>query len=532
MQGPCRTPLLVFPSAISSPLWGAVLCVLHGAMLLAADQPQWGERHTRNMISAERGLPVGFKLGKRNPQTDDVDLLEQSGVCWVARLGGRTYSTPIVSGGRVYIGTNNDHPRDPRYTEDRGVLMCFDEETGRFLWQLSLPKLTHLTWADVSGVGITGTVVVEGDRVYLVSNRDEVLCLDAQGMANGNDGPFADEAKLMAEEGQEPQEPISTDADVIWRYDLVGQLDVRPHDACASTPLLASDLLYVTTCNGLEWTHDAVPKPNSPNLVVFDKRTGKPIARDAFGIGNDIVHGQWCAASYGMVNGQPQVFWGGGNGVIYGIEPPRPDPAQQTSATDDLAPLKSVWRLHGDPQAQTLDVVPVVHKVGSPNYKITCNPVFYEDRIYLPVTQEPFHRTEKGWLLCVDATKQGDITRSGIVWACEDLGPTASTVAIANGLVFAVNFEGRVFCLDAATGKQYATSDVGKEVWGSPLLADGRLYLGNTRGTLTILTADKELKMLATIKMPDGIHSTITAANGRLFVPTKRYLFAIGKDCL
>lgn len=503
------------------------LILLDGAMLFAADQPQWGERHTRNMTSAEKDLPTRFQPGKRNAKTDDIDLPDETGVRWVARLGNRTYSTPIVAGGKVYIGTNNDRPRDQRYTEDRGVLMCFDEQTGRFLWQLSLPKLTHLTWADVGGVGITGTPVVEGNRVYLVTNRDEVMCLDVEGMANGNDGPFLDEAKIMAEEGREPQEPIDTDADIIWCYDLVGRLDVRPHDACASTPLLNGNLLYVTTSNGLEWTHDAVPKPKSPNLVVFDKRTGRPIARDAFGIGEDIVHGQWCAASFGMIGGKPQVFWGGGNGVIYGIEPPRIGSVAIASANDELAPLRCIWRLHGDPQAQTLDVVPVVHQVGSPNYKITCNPVFYKNRIYLPVTQEPFHRTEKGWLLCVDATKTGDITRTGILWSCDTIGPTASTVAITDGLVFAVSFEGRVFCLDAETGEQYGTYDVGKEVWGSPLLADGKLYVGNTRGTLAILTAAKDLQPLATIKMPDGIHSTPTAANGTLFIPTKRYLFAV-----
>lgn len=526
----CKNVLRIY--GVRSPLALFLLppIVFYGAVLPAADQPQWGERHTRNMISAERGLPAEFQPGKRDPKADGIDLPDDSGVRWVARLGSRTYSTPIVAGGKVYIGTNNEHPRDQRYTEDRGVLMCFDEKTGRFLWQLSLPKLTHLTWADVGGVGITGTVLVEGERVYLVGNRDEVFCLDAKGMANGNDGPFTDEATLMAEEGQEPQEPVDTDADVIWRYDLVGKLDVRPHDACASTPLLVGDLLYVTTCNGLEWTHDSVPKPDSPNLVVFDKRTGKPIARDAFGIGNDIVHGQWCAASHGVVGGVPQIFWGGGNGVIYGIEPPKLDLTTAASASDELAPLKCLWKLHGDPQAQTLDVVPVVHKVGSPNYKITCNPVFYRNRIYLPVTQEPFHRTEKGWLLCVDATKSGDITRSGIIWSFEDIGPTASTVAIADGLVFAVSFDGRVFCLDAETGEQYGTYDMGKEVWGSPLLADGKLYVGNTRGTLAILAADKELKLIATIKMPDAIHSTLTAANGTLFIPTKRYLFAVGRN--
>ena len=58
----------------------------------------------------------------------------------VARLGTETHGTPVVAGGRVYIGTNNGEPRDPKHQGDRGVLMCFEEKTGRFLWQLVVPK--------------------------------------------------------------------------------------------------------------------------------------------------------------------------------------------------------------------------------------------------------------------------------------------------------------------------------------------------------------------------------------------------------
>src|SRR5438132_9090162 len=47
----------------------------------------------------------------------------------------RSHSSPVIAGGRVYIGTNNENPRDPKRLGDRGVLMCFEEKTGRFLWR-------------------------------------------------------------------------------------------------------------------------------------------------------------------------------------------------------------------------------------------------------------------------------------------------------------------------------------------------------------------------------------------------------------
>ena len=107
-------------------------------------------------------------------------LIPETGrnIKWSAELGTETHSTPVVAGGRVYIGTNNGHPRDPAQQGDRGVLMCFDEQTGRFLWQLVVPKRTEDIYYDWPNSGIASPVTVEGDRVYLVSNRGEVLCLE------------------------------------------------------------------------------------------------------------------------------------------------------------------------------------------------------------------------------------------------------------------------------------------------------------------------------------------------------------------
>src|SRR5439155_19885895 len=94
----------------------------------AADQPQWGEAWSRNMVSTERGLP------------DSFDPVTGKNIKWTAWLGTQAHSTPVVAGGRVYIGTNNEEPRDPKHKGDRGVFMCLHEKTGALLWQLVVPK--------------------------------------------------------------------------------------------------------------------------------------------------------------------------------------------------------------------------------------------------------------------------------------------------------------------------------------------------------------------------------------------------------
>jgi outer membrane protein assembly factor BamB len=194
------------------------LIMAPGIPLDAADQPQWGQAWSRNMISAERGLPDSF-----DPKTG-------RNIRWTARLGTETHSTPVVAGGRIYIGTNNGEPRDPKHDGDRGVLMCFDERNGNLLWQLVVPKREEDPYHDWPKTGISSPVTVEGDHVYLVDNRGVVLCLDARGLANGNDGPFQDEGAYSTPRGTNaPAKPLVAgplDADILWAFDLTREAGI------------------------------------------------------------------------------------------------------------------------------------------------------------------------------------------------------------------------------------------------------------------------------------------------------------------
>jgi len=502
--------------------WIALSCLLLAAPgVWAEDQPQWGQRHTRNMVSDETGLPDRFDAGDRD-RDGNIDLATTTNVKWVVRLGNTTYATPTVSGGKVFIGTNNDAPRDERNQGDRGVLMCFDEKTGTFLWQLVVPKLLRVKWSDWKGIGITSPPTVEGNRAYLVSNRCEVICLDTEGMADGNDGPFRDEGRHMVPPGEPRLEPGEKDADIIWVFDMNEKLNVEPHNGSNCSVLIDGDLLYVCTSNGVEWTHMYVVHPEAPSVIVLNKHTGELVARDDFGIGPDITHGQWSSLALGEAAGRRLAFFGAGNGVLYAFE---------TLSADQLgggpAPLKNVWKFHGHPLAQTQDHVPVDHQHDSTSYQVTAMPVFYKNRVYLTFTQEPFHKMKDAWLVCLDATGTGDVTRSGILWAYDGIDASASTVAIADGLVYAADYWGRLHCLDAETGTAYWVHELGGPIDASPLVADGKVYLGTCRTDFWVLAAGKKLKVINRIRMRDKINASAVAANGVLYVATNRHLYAV-----
>ena len=81
-------------------LVAATALILAGtADVRAADQPQWGQRDSRNLVSSETNLPDTFDPGQPDPNTGNIDLGTTKNVKWVARLGDETYGSPVVAGG-------------------------------------------------------------------------------------------------------------------------------------------------------------------------------------------------------------------------------------------------------------------------------------------------------------------------------------------------------------------------------------------------------------------------------------------------
>lgn len=149
----------------------------------------------------------------------------------------------------MYIGTNNEVPRDPKHVMDAGVLMCLSEGDGSLLWQLVVPKMEEDRYFDWPKTGWQSPPSVEGDKVYVVSNRAEVMCLDAAGMRNGNDGPYKDEGRHMSARQMGEEAVTATDGDILWVTDMVKELGMWPHDGAHSSILIDGPFLYVNTGN-------------------------------------------------------------------------------------------------------------------------------------------------------------------------------------------------------------------------------------------------------------------------------------------
>jgi outer membrane protein assembly factor BamB len=473
--------------------------------------PTFGGTPHRNMVNAiDRNIPEGWGGAG------------SSRIKWVAPLGSRCYSSPTIVGDRVFIGTNNNAPRDPTVKGDKGILMCFRAQDGRFLWQAVHDKLPAGQVNDWPGEGLPSTPAVDGPFVYYVSNRCELVCA----YVNGN--------------------PLTRSAVIRWKLDMMKELKVFPHNMSCCSPLVVGDLVFVVTSNGIDESHVNLPAPDAPSFVAVDKHTGK-VRWQSNLPGKNIMHGQWGNPAYGIgKDGRGQVIFPGGDGWLYSFEP-------ETG--------KLIWKFDANPKDST-------YALGGRGTRsdFIATPVVVGNRLIIGTGQDPEHYEGVGHLWCIDINGRDDVSpelvadskvsppktssnpNSAVIWhyggpvAREDIndkqrnpyqrdyyfGRTMSTVAVHDGLVYASELAGYMHCLDFETGKPYWVHDLKASVWGSPYWVDNKVFIGTEDGDVWIFQPGKKRRVMNTIPMNWPIRSTPTVANGVLYLATESHLIAIG----
>ncbi|WP_166820298.1 PQQ-binding-like beta-propeller repeat protein [Thalassoroseus pseudoceratinae] len=514
------------------------------------DWPMWGGTTFRN----------NTPLGKNIPTEWDVD--EGTNIKWKAELGSQTYGNAVIANGKVFIGTNNAagyvsrYPWNDQIQTDLGVLLCFDEKDGQFLWQHSSPKLASGRVHDWPLQGICSAPYVDGDRLWFVSSRGEVVCCDTEGFHDGeNDGPFKSEDNENKDE-----------ADVIWKYDMMGQLGSSQHNMCSCSVIGVGDVLFVNTSNGVDESHINIPAPNAPSFFAMNRDTGKVLWTDK-SPGIRILHGQWSSPTYAELGGRAQVLFAGGDGYLYSFDP----------KGDGKGNSKLLWKFDTNPKESKW----ILGSRGRRN-NIIATPVVYDGLVYVATGQDPEHGEGDGDLWCIDPTGEGDVSptlgvdadgkpledvprlqavnadagekvipnpNSKVVWHYdwfdadendrkdfeELIHRSCGTVAIKNDLLYIADFSGLFHCLDAkkhTDGKAtvYWTYDMFAAAWGSPLIVEDKVYIGDEDGDVAIFELSKEQKMIEEINMGNAVYSTPVVANNTMFISNKNTLYAISAD--
>jgi len=510
---------------------------------------QWGGSPSRNNTSDAKNLPVEWDVGKFHYRTGEWLGGAVKNIKWVAKLGSESYGSPVVAGGKVFCATNNDAGYLARYPAgvDLGCLLAFSQADGRFLWQHSAEKLKAGRWLDYPNQGICSTPLVEGNRLWVVTNRGEVVCLDTEGFRDRrNDGPFQ----------SEPSEALD-ESDAIWYFPMMRELGIVQRYMCSCSVTAAGDLLLVCTSNGVDSSGESVPAPEAPSFIALDKHTGKLIWADS-SPGANILSGQWASPASAVLGGVPQAIFAGGDGWLYSF---------LAEATDD-GKARLLWKFDCNPKQSDWD-----H--GDRN-NIIATPVICHDRVYIATGRDPEEGEGQGDLWCIDPSKRGDVSpelvvdregnqvpprrtkavdeqagetvrpnpNSAAVWHYsgrdangdgrfdfeETMHRSMGTVAIKDNLLVIADYAGLVHCLDARTGTLHWNYDMLAAVWGSPLVADGKIYLGDEDGDVAVFELSNELNLLAENNMADSVYSAPVAVDGVLYISTRSRLVAIAAE--
>jgi outer membrane protein assembly factor BamB len=479
--------------------------------------PLFGGSLARNLVNLKE---------KNIPTEADVTKAKQGNIKWAQDLGSKAYGGPVIADGKIFVGTNNSKPRDPKIEGDKGVLMCFEEATGKFLWQHVHNKLAAGRVNDWPEEGICSSPFVEAGRLYYVTNRSEVIC------ANTADGK------------------------IDWKFDMIGKLNNFPHNLSTCSPLVAGDVLYVITSNGVDEGHINIPQPEAPSFIALNKKTGELLWKnndptknlvEATKAGqavqikqlvNDgllLMHGQWSNPVYAEPSGKPMIIFPGGDGWMRAFDP----------KSGEL-----IWKFDCNPKGTVYML-----GAGATRNDFVCTPVVWENKLYIGVGQDPEHKKGVGHLWCIDITKtpakkDKDISpvdnnfdpkaevnkNSGLVWHFGDFikpkpargrtyrfGRTMSTCSVHDGLCYAADFDGYFYCLDAKTGELQYQEDTKAEIWSSPSWVDGHVYLGNEDGLILVYKHGKKKELVNKIDMNGNdsgarVRATPVACNGVLYV--------------
>jgi outer membrane protein assembly factor BamB len=487
----------------------------------AADWTMWGKSPTRNMVSDEKNPPTDWKV----PHSEED---KGANILWSAALGSKSYGNPVVSEGVVYIGTNNEAKRNPAITADGGVLMAFDQKTGRFLWQRYSAKLPTGRVNDWPGEGICSTVYAEPGKIWYSTSRCEVVCL-----------------------GVGPGDLTNGVPKELWVYDIIKELGVFPHNMTSCSIVAWGDLIYCITSNGVDDTHKHMPAPQAPSIVCLNKNTGKLVWTDN-SPGINVLHGQWSSPAIAEVNGTPLVIAPLGDGWVYAY---------------DARNGKIIWKF----DCNLKDAV-----YPQTRNELISTPVIVDNKMFIATGQDPEHGEGTAIFWCVDITRTGDVSaelasdvekakpgqellalreqvpskgkpnpNSATVWKfdqydknkngrierSERMNRTISTAVVIDGLVFIPDFSGFLHCLDQKTGQVYWSHDMESAMWGSPLAVDGKIYLTDEGGNVRIFAISKEKKLLSPeddhLNLGSSSYCSPVVVDGVMYLTSRERLFAI-----
>jgi outer membrane protein assembly factor BamB len=424
-----------------------VVCL--AATVTSADALDWPHWRGPNMngVSPETDLPEKWSAKGEN-------------LLW-RKHEYATRSTPVVMDGRVYVVCR----AFPETTQEGEKTVCLDAATGDLIWEsvhnvyLSDAPAERVGWSSVVGDPA-------GGRVYVLGLGCLFQCLDAK---TGR---------------------------IVWEHSMSEEYGMlSTYGGRTNFPVVFEDLVVISgVMTG--WGETAIP---AHRFVAFDKATGSAVWLKSTKLRpEDTTYSTPVVAT---LNGQPALVVGAGDGAIYAIQP-------RTGRT--------IWKYQASTRG--LNTTPLVD-----NGIVYCG----------HSEQNQTDTTILGAVFAFNGNTEGEISEGDLLWKIPKRTVGRSAPLKLGDRVYFVEDGATLVIVEAATGKLVGTKKLGRIMFGSLAAGAGRIYVAENTGRCYVLKpTDKGVDVASETRLPQGeeVFGSPVIANGRIYIPSIEALYCIGSS--
>lgn len=425
------------------------------------------------------------------------DLEAPDSLAWRVELDSG-HSTPILCGGKIFVTTYRPQSKEL-------ALVALEETSGKPLWRAPLiPENVEQTHP--LGNPATATVACDGERVFVFFGSAGLFCYDLDGRKVWQQkmGPFRDEYGAGSS-------PMLVANEVVINQDHDKDSFLAAFDRLSGRPL---------------WK---VPRPDAVRSY------STPAVWDSEGQTELLVAGALRLSAYDPNNGNI-LWWINGLARIVIPTPvtagplvymaswaPGGDSGKRISLPAWDAALAK-WDSNHDGKLSKDEIDD--HEVLDRFYRMDLDQDGKLDRKEWDSHAEIFRRAQNA-ILAIKPTGSGELDESAIVWKHSRGVPYVATPVLDHDIIWMVKEGGIVTKLDAATGELLQEERVPGfgNYFASPVAGDNKVFFASEPGTVSIVAATKEWRVVSSHDFHEKIYATPCLNGNRIFLRTEKALY-------
>jgi len=426
----------------------------------------------------------------------------QTNVVWKVKSPAG-HSSPVLSNDHIYLTAVQD---------GKLLTRALDRGTGKPLWQAVAPY-AQLEAIHRIGSHAQSSPVTDGERVVSFFGSCGLFCYDRQGrlMWQRPMGPFNNDFGAAIS-------PLISGERVILCQDhdtqsFLESIDKRTGRTVWKTDRAEFPRNYCTPVIVTVAGRKQIIVAATLRVVAYDFETGKEVWTV-----RGIARAACCSPAIGRDGTVYIASYAGGG-----------DPGNRIHVVefDEAAAARDTNR-NGTLEADELEEGGPIHRRFSQVDRDKSQTITRQEYEYF----RGLFDKSRNVVVAIQPGGQGDVTQSRVLWESKKFVPFIASPVAINGHVFTIKDGGILTSFDSATGKPLRTKRLAAtgNYYSAPVAGDGKLFLINESGQLTVVRAAGDWDVISTSALGEPVYATPAIADGRIYLRTSGHLYCFGRS--